>query len=142
MSIFFRKKDRKSESPEKTEAPPVLIKKEDTLKPKKKEVVKSVPKTRRALETRRRLVTRPLLTEKATSMEGQQKYVFQVSSNANKNEIKKEIEQLFDVEVVSVNIINKKRKSRLWKGKAGWSSGMKKAIVTVSEGNKIEILPH
>lgn len=89
-----------------------------------------------------RLITRPLLTEKSTGLEVQNQYVFIVDYRANKSEIKKEIEHLFDINVKSVNIINKKRKKRVWKGKVGYSPGLKKAIIKIAKGQKIEILPH
>jgi len=87
------------------------------------------------------LVLFPLLTEKSTDIQTENKYVFVVAPNANKSEIKKEIERLFNVGVESVNILKAKRKSRSWRGIRGHRSGYKKAIVTIEEGKKIEILP-
>lgn len=87
------------------------------------------------------LILFPLLTEKATSFQNEDKYVFVVKSGANKSEIKKEVERLFDIRVESVNILKAKRKSRLWRGIKGHRPGYKKAVVTVEKGKKIEILP-
>ena len=82
------------------------------------------------------------LTEKATLMgEKQNKYVFRVSPRANKTQIKKAIEQLFQKQVVAVNTCNyagkKKRERRADYGrKPHW----KKAIITLKEGEKIELV--
>ena len=90
----------------------------------------------------RYIIKSPLLTEKAAIMqEVASKYVFVVHPEANKSEIKKEVERLFDVKVENVNIINQPRKRHVWRGHVGFSSGEKKAIVTIEEGKKIEILP-
>lgn len=155
--IFFRKRNKKISKVKETDTPVVQKEKEPELKPGQTSLdspaspsesetghqsKQTETKAKKALEVGRRLVKQPLLTEKATGMEAEQKYVFQVDKKATKSEIKKEIERLFNVEVTAVNIINKKRKSRLWKGKVGWSKSMKKAIVTIAEGKKIEILPH
>ncbi len=90
----------------------------------------------------RYIIESPLLTEKAARLEtSQNKYVFVVHPEANKPEIRKEVERLFDVSVTDVRIINQPRKRRVWRGHAGYSAGAKKAIVTVGAGKKIEILP-
>ncbi len=91
-----------------------------------------------------RLIKEPQITEKATSLAGQNKYVFKVLPRANKPEIKKTIEALYQVKVTKVNLIHlagKKRRlglSQGWRG--GLKKGYKKAIITLAPGEKIELL--
>lgn len=87
-------------------------------------------------------LVRPILSEKASDLENANRaYVFEVASRATKPAIKKAVEQTFGVKVESINIINKKPKRRLWRGKVGRVTGLKKAIVKVAAGQKIEVLP-
>ncbi len=86
-------------------------------------------------------VRSPLLTEKSTSLGAGRQYVFIVAREANKSEIKKEIERLFDLKVERVAIVNQKTKRKMWRLREGKRIGHKKAIVTIEEGKKIEILP-
>jgi large subunit ribosomal protein L23 len=81
------------------------------------------------------------VTEKATDLSEQNKYVFNVYPDANKNEIKKAVESTYGVKVVSVNIINIPAKKRTVGRKKGYKPGYKKAIVGVKEGQKIELMP-
>lgn len=87
------------------------------------------------------IILRPLVSEKATLLEAGRNYVFEVRSSATKSEIKKAIHQIFGVKVIRVNTLNKKAKRRMWRGKAGRAKGLKKAIVTLAEGEKIEVIP-
>ncbi len=82
----------------------------------------------------------PYLTEKSTLLEKENKYLFKVRKEANKSEVKKEIERKYSVNVLSVNIINIKRKKRRIGRQQGFKKGFKKAIVQVKEGQKIELL--
>jgi large subunit ribosomal protein L23 len=81
------------------------------------------------------------ITEKATDLSEQNKYVFNVYPDAGKNEIKKAVEKTYAVKVVSVNIINIPAKKRRVGRKMGYKPGYKKAIVGVKEGQKIELMP-
>jgi large subunit ribosomal protein L23 len=83
----------------------------------------------------------PLITEKATKLAEKNQYVFRVEKKANKNEIKKEIENLYKVKVIDVKIINVPAKERRFGRISGWKKGFKKAIVKIKEGQKIEVLP-
>jgi len=88
-----------------------------------------------------RVLSSPHVTEKATKLAEENKYIFKVLPRANKIEIKKVIEGLYGVDVVGVKIINiPKRKRRLGR-QEGWRKGYKKAIVKIKKGQKIEILP-
>lgn len=87
------------------------------------------------------IIKEPHITEKASDLAKLNQYIFKVSRNANKNQIKKEIERLYGVEVLNVKIINTKSKERRLGRIIGSTKAYKKAIVKVKEGQKIEILP-
>jgi large subunit ribosomal protein L23 len=83
----------------------------------------------------------PRVTEKGTSMIGQNKYVFTVAPDATKQQIKKAVQDIFGAEVEKVNIINVKPKVKKFKGIKGKRSGFKKALITLSKANsKLEEL--
>jgi len=85
-----------------------------------------------------RLIAKPILTEKASSMEAQSKYTFMVENKANKVEIKKAIESLYGVHPIKINIINVSgKKVRSAKG-YGVTKNWRKAVVTLKSGEKIE----
>ncbi|MDI6591664.1 MAG: 50S ribosomal protein L23 [Patescibacteria group bacterium] len=88
-----------------------------------------------------RILKAPQITEKATALAGKNQYVFKVWPRANKTEIKKAIENLYGVDVVSVKIIKVPSKRRRLGRISGWRKGYKKAIVKIREGQKIEVLP-
>lgn len=82
----------------------------------------------------------PLMTEKMTRLrENSNKYAFRVNPRANKIEIKKAVEKIYNVKVLSVNVMPRKGKER----RLGWNSGRtpdwKRAIVTLQEGDFIDI---
>ena len=81
----------------------------------------------------------PIITEKATILSEQNKTVFKVHRKANKSIIKKNIEKLFKVNVIKVNIINSKTKLKIKQGKKTYKSGYKKAIVTLKKGQSIDL---
>lgn len=87
-----------------------------------------------------RILRAPIISEKGTILEKEGKYVFKVFPTANKNEIKKAIKEIYNVEVKKVNIIKTKPKKRRLGKIKGWKSGYKKAIVTLKEGKKIEVV--
>ncbi len=143
MSLLdrFRKKEKKKI--EKKEKKPVQ--RADTRleeKPeKKKEVVKLSDKnTVQAYQ----VIKEAHITEKACFLNEQNKYVFKVYPSANKTEVKKAVEALYDTKVKNVHIVRSAPKRRRlgrvqgWKG--GLKRGFKKAIVTLKEGEKIELL--
>ena len=80
-----------------------------------------------------------IMTEKATILSEQNKNVFKVHVKANKKIIKKNIEKIFKVKVVKVNIINQKTKLKMKQGKKSFKSGYKKAIVTLKKGQSIDL---
>ena len=86
-----------------------------------------------------KIILKPIVTEKATKLSEFNKVVFEVANKSNKNEIKGAIEKLFSVKVKSVNIVNIKGKVKRFKGVLGKRNGIKKAIITLQEGNTIDI---
>ena len=85
------------------------------------------------------IIKRPIITEKANSAIEQGKYTFEVDRRADKNEIKAAIEELFNVKVLSVNVINGLKKEKRVGRYTGFVPAVTKAIVTLEKGNKIEI---
>nr|WP_242028860.1 MULTISPECIES: 50S ribosomal protein L23 [unclassified Coleofasciculus] len=87
------------------------------------------------------MVYRPIVTEKATLLMEQNKYVFEVVPKATKPEIKAAIEDLFKVKVVSVNTLRLPRKKRRVGKFAGFKPQYKRAIVTLASGETITLFP-
>ncbi len=92
------------------------------------------------LNNYRDIIKAPIITEKSSSIaSNDRKYVFEVDGNANKVQIKQAIEQIFKVHVDKVNTVNvHPRKKRVGKY-TGLTNKYKKAIVTLAEGNKIDL---
>ena len=86
-----------------------------------------------------KIIRKPIVTEKATKLSEFNKVVFEVSPESNKNEIKGAVEKLFSVKVKAVNIINIKGKLKRFKGVLGKRNDIKKAVITLEEGNTIDI---
>jgi large subunit ribosomal protein L23 len=85
------------------------------------------------------IVRRPVITEKATLVSEKNQVVFKVALDASKPEIKQAVEALFDVKVVAVNTMIVKGKSKRWRGKPYVRSDEKKAVVTLAEGQSIDV---
>ena len=85
-------------------------------------------------------ILRPSITEKATMANENGQVTFAVPVTATKPEIKAAVEMLFDVEVKAVNTILLKGKTKMWKGRPGRRSDMKKAMVTLVEGHTIDLM--
>ena len=81
----------------------------------------------------------PNITEKSTSLSEFNEIVFKVRKDANKDSIKKNIEKIFKVNVVKINTINLKGKSKMVKNKKVFKSGYKKAIITLKKGQSIDL---
>jgi large subunit ribosomal protein L23 len=93
-----------------------------------------------AVETRHYdVVLAPHITEKATLVSEHNAVVFKVAKDASKPEIKAAVEALFGVSVKAVNTIVQKGKTKRWKGKPYTRSDIKKAIVTLAEGQSIDV---
>ena len=85
------------------------------------------------------VVLAPHITEKATLVSEQNAVVFKVALGATKPQIKAAVEALFGVDVTGVNTITQKGKSKRWKGRPYTRSDLKKAIVTLAEGQSIDV---
>ena len=81
----------------------------------------------------------PVITEKSTNLSSLNKVVFKVIDSANKKNLKKNIEKIFKVNVVKINIINKQNRSKMVRGKKVKISGLKKAIITLKKGQSIDL---
>lgn len=147
MKLFdFFKKKKKEKAKEEVKKE---VKKEKKRPLEKKREVKveqkikpqAVKIKRKASQMAAKVLDSPHITEKAAILGEANRYVFKVFKDANKNEIKKAIEDNYGVDVVAVKIINVSRKQRRLGRQKGWKKGYKKAIVKVKEGQKIEILP-
>ena len=84
-------------------------------------------------------VISPNITEKSTALSELNKVVFKVHKGASKNSIKKSIEKIFKVNVIKVNTINLKGKTKLVRNKKAYKPGYKKAIVTLKKGQNIDL---
>ena len=87
----------------------------------------------------RDIIIRPIITEHSYDMIEKNKYTFEVARDANKIEIGKAVEELFDVTVKKVNTMNVKPKKKRVRYIAGYTRTWKKAMVTIAEGETIEI---
>ena len=85
------------------------------------------------------VVLAPHITEKSTLMGEQNAFVFKVASQATKPQIKAAVEALFGVSVTGVNTIVQKGKTKKWKGTPYTKSDVKKAIVTLADGQSIDV---
>ena len=84
-------------------------------------------------------IVSPLITEKSTNLSAQNKIVFKVTDSANKKNLKKRIEKIFKVNVIKINIINKKSRIKSTRGRKVKVSGYKKAIITLKKGQNIDL---
>lgn len=85
------------------------------------------------------ILKQPLITEKATDLSGVNKYVFIVKPSATRNEIRKAIKEIYRVDAVKVNMINLPGKPRRFRGQKGHKPDSRKAVVTLKEGQKIDL---
>ena len=81
----------------------------------------------------------PVITEKSTNLSSLNKVVFKVLNSANKKNLKKNIEKIFKVNVVKINIINKKNRTKFTRGRTSKVKGYKKAIITLKKGQSIDL---
>lgn len=85
------------------------------------------------------VILSPIITEKATMASEMNKVVFKVRKDATKADIKAAVERLFDVKVESVNTLIRKGKKKSFRGVRGQQSDLKKAVVTLAEGDRIDV---
>ena len=85
------------------------------------------------------VILSPVITEKSTNLSEHNQGIFKVRKDSTKAEIKRAVEQLFDVKVLSVNTTIRKGKNKRFRGIAGRQKDIKKAIVRLAEGEKIDV---
>lgn len=85
------------------------------------------------------VILSPVITEKATNLSEHSKVIFKVAMNATKPQIKEAVEKLFDVKVKSVNTLRRRGKWKAFKGRIGRQSDSKRAVVTLEEGQRIDV---
>jgi large subunit ribosomal protein L23 len=85
------------------------------------------------------VILAPVITEKATAQTEHNQVVFRVRKDATKPQIKAAVEKLFDVKVVGVNTLVRKGKVKRFRGTVGTQSDVKRAIVTLAEGQSIDV---
>ncbi|MDY6935552.1 MAG: 50S ribosomal protein L23 [Spirochaetota bacterium] len=88
------------------------------------------------------ILVKPVVSEKTTVMSEENKYVFRVSMKANKHLVKKAVKEIYNVNPVKVNVMNVRGRRKRVRYQYGYTSGWKKAIVTLREGDKIELFEH
>ena len=89
----------------------------------------------------RDIIVRPLVTEKSIkSQDNNNTVVFEIKKGTNKIQVKKAIEEIFNVKVESVNVVNQKPKAKRMGRYEGKTNAVKKAYIKLAEGSKIEIL--
>ena len=84
-------------------------------------------------------IVSPVITEKVTIASENNQFVFKVARNATKPQIKAAIEQLFDVKVTAVNTLVRKGKTKAFRGVRGRQQDVKKAVVTLADGDRIDM---
>ncbi len=85
------------------------------------------------------VIVAPVITEKATMASESNQVVFKVRKEATKPQIKEAVERLFEVKVEAVNTLIRKGKRKVFKGRRGVQSDVKKAVVTLAEGQRIDV---
>ena len=91
------------------------------------------------MKTERDIIIKPIITEKSMEMSALNKYTFKVDKNSNKIEIRQAVEKIFKVTVTKVNTVSVRGKMRRRGKYQGCSPDWKKAVVTLKEGERIEI---
>jgi large subunit ribosomal protein L23 len=93
-----------------------------------------------AIDTRHYdVIVSPHITEKATLLSEHNAFVFKVAGDSSKPQIKAAVEALFNVKVTNVNTLVQKGKTKRWKGRPYKRSDFKKAVVTLAEGQSIDV---
>jgi large subunit ribosomal protein L23 len=130
------KREEKKEAPGKEKTGEQFRSSEKKAPAATKQAAAAPKKTTGSSEAYRYLV-RPILSEKATMLAGKGKYMFEVTPDANKREVRKSIEAVYKVEVEDVNIISVSGKKRRYGKSSGKTSDWKKAVITLKTGQKI-----
>ena len=133
MALFGKKKEEKKPDQKDAVKEEKEVKKTSAVKSEKKKEISAL------IKLSNKVLIEPWITEKSHDLMAVNKYIFKVNKNSNKRSVKKAVEDLYQVEVIAVHVVNVRPKSRTFGRVTGWKSGYKKAIVTLKEGNKIEL---
>ena len=120
------------------------VKKEEAVPPETKTEKKKTIKPKKAVKPNSlawKVLIEPHVTEKATYLAEKNEYAFIVSKSANKTEVKRAIEDIYEVNVENVRMISIPGKKRRRGKVQGFKSGYKKAIIKIKKGQEIEVLP-
>ncbi len=148
MALFdFLKKKEEAEKAQQKKQPEKKAEKV-SVKPETKKSEKKVEKAEKVSATKigktksfsYNIIKEPHISEKATILAEENKYTFKVYKNSNKPEIKKAVEGIYGVDVLDVKVIKIPAKKRRLGRTEGFKKGFSKAVVTIKEGQKIEIL--
>jgi len=145
LDIFKGKKNKQNKAPKQSRKVAELAVEKKAEKKAEAAEIKTEIKTAKPREAKigeaYRILKNPHISEKATDLNKNNQYVFRVYPRSNKTEIKRAVEDIYGVDVVSVRIINIPKKTRRVGRTTGVKSGYKKAIVKIAPGQKIEVLP-
>jgi large subunit ribosomal protein L23 len=150
MSIFDRFKKTKKEPEKEAKYEPKeekAVKKEDVkgaeVKESREEKIIKLPKRveKKAFSEAWHILQSPHVTEKSGMLAEHNHFVFKVSPSANKQQIKKAVQDLYGVAVDKVTVVNIPRKARKLGKSQGFKSGYRKAMVKLAPGEKIEVMP-
>jgi large subunit ribosomal protein L23 len=133
MSVLdiFKKKEKKQISDKKKE-------KEVIPSSTEKTVVSSV--SSKEVLQKQGFLLKPYFSEKFTFLrEKQNKYIFEVHPKATKNEIKKLLEDIYNVKILRINVLSASQKTKRWRNKKGVLKGNKKMIITLKKGQNIDL---
>lgn len=140
LDIFSRIAGSRQAGKKKPAKKPVVEKKEEKIKEEKPVLQKEPRRQKKDTAVVYGIVKRPHISEKATDLGIINQYVFRVFPRANKNQVKKTIENIYGVDVLAVNMITIPSKKRRLGKTTGFKKGYKKAIVKIKQGQKIEII--
>lgn len=139
MGLFNKKEETKIEEEkvvlEEQETPVVKV----ATKKKSDKAVAKIVATKSDAQMAYDFIIKPWITEKAQELMSANKYVFKLKAKTTKREAKVAVERLYNVRVEDVNIINIPSKKRRFGRNQGMKSAVRKAVVTLKEGDKIEI---
>jgi large subunit ribosomal protein L23 len=138
MSVidYFKKEDDSKKKADLVE--PENLVKQEKVESKKKPAISALPKAK-SNDLADLVLVAPHISEKGSLLQENNQYIFRVDKRKNKIEVKQAVESLYKVKVLNVNIINQAPRPKKWRGKTGYRSSYKKAVVTLKAGDKIEL---
>lgn len=136
---ILKKEKKKAEGSAKPTKAKRSAKLKTTDKTAKKKSSSGKKKTARLDSGAYRVLVKPLISEKATFLAGENKYVFEVDRRATKKEIRQAVKDVYGVEPIKVNVISVEGKARRYGRTLGRTKSRKKAVVTLSPGQSIQV---